>query len=1120
MAKATLVRSALDALREYEHSGAPQPGMFSVLDEAIQAAPFETAPGSEWVNYLQPGRMIEREGVQFPLRKSELISLDSEIQEGLGDFIGGKHKYTKEEMLELIREERPQFSISVSKQQLNPVTGKLYDVKGPEILPENWLEMGRADVDEVGAFTSLGQRIDVANTRWGQNEPTGGSRYSHHSPGSVYEESVTRMPGVIDFSSHYGNDALSWSRTSTHNAPAGRVRLVEEIQTDLHQKARKPIWVNKRTGAVYDREYTAKQDPDYEDLVKEKRGYMEVWDEMDIDEWKADAAKLREDLNDIRGPERLEVMDRIKVLEGEIARGEMRVSDAPFKTPQEYSALELRKQLLNAVNDDADYLALTTSEDQFARYGGGEARRAGMEATYDQIYWGELRKLARRYKIPITEVEVPVGTGRDIRPQILRDMDWEEPAELIEDVTLNIDEATDMRSAVAEVDKYRFFADQIQELLAQEGRSLGSVNYKYLIRDIEDLQSAIGQNWDDAAEDLAGGVDNYINVVDPRKAKVEERLLEYYQKYIKEYGHLGSSNKTFPAIELTPEVKELIDTIGVPMAQAEGQKEGEQVVHAALGGLIRKYYEGGPVHSLQAEDEGIDIEAARESYRKSELRKAQDEAEDKKKDAELRRRWEEGDTKSGNVGLDYLKAISRSLAGAVPFIDDSSRQWLSDTMNYVPVGAGSMLQSLQDDGTAEMLLPIPLEQPSPFMSEEQLMSMIEYNKMAREHNARINPNIIDDTKAIAALPGMFFPDTFGSPEWADEAMMRSEQVTQDVRDDFGVPRPEGFIQGAAEGLGMMMAQVPVPGSQGKTGATKLFNALGKATSPGVATTAKVATFPARAAVEFFNPTIRPGIGNYLMGAGFAGALNKGADVLGGDEEEGAEQLSEQELKYREYATDTWTSLDFDGKMDLLADPQVGDAAWFYLDPGEKALFMEHLKEQGYAIEEEGMEEDEAETEWAKGGYVKRLAKLKKMKDGVIDASDVFEQKMLDDAIEEAGLGDLADEPNNIIGLYDDIKVESTEYLPPTPEFQKWLDQFQRQLDEKNAARDVQMAATDFRFKEGDIVMGDKFRHEIIFKDVDKNGEPFYRVRNLDQDAEYDLPESAISGRFKGPEGVE
>jgi hypothetical protein len=76
-----------------------------------------------------------------------------------------------------------------------------------------------------------------------------GTPLFHKTLGTAYREDRTRMRN-LDESSHFEPDAIGWSRTSTHKAPeGGTVRLIEELQSDLHSRAistRRAGW--SRTG--------------------------------------------------------------------------------------------------------------------------------------------------------------------------------------------------------------------------------------------------------------------------------------------------------------------------------------------------------------------------------------------------------------------------------------------------------------------------------------------------------------------------------------------------------------------------------------------------------------------------------------------------------------------------------------------------------------------------------------------------------------------------------------------------------------------------------------------------------------------------------------------------------
>src|SRR5690606_22630936 len=209
----------LQELREYAESLAPQRGMFSTLDQLIQQAPFAQAPAVQWKNYLQPGRMLHRDEAQFPLKKEELEYALHELPEWVesqGDAI-----IQRDALLKYLRQSRPRFSLDVSRLE----SGEEDTRELIERLSDSRLPPGQRRIR--GFSSAYGPEVDP--------------RLSHQSPGSTYEESVTRynpQRGAFEFRSHFTPDTLSWSRTSSHDVPGtGKVRLVEEIQSDLHEVA-------------------------------------------------------------------------------------------------------------------------------------------------------------------------------------------------------------------------------------------------------------------------------------------------------------------------------------------------------------------------------------------------------------------------------------------------------------------------------------------------------------------------------------------------------------------------------------------------------------------------------------------------------------------------------------------------------------------------------------------------------------------------------------------------------------------------------------------------------------------------------------------------------------------
>lgn len=1209
MAKASRAEQLLDLklakkrLEEYKSAGAIQPGMFSVLEEVIKQAPFEKAPGSEWIKYVKPGRVVTRGGVSFPLKQSEfdIMGMEDVPDEpySLAWQLSSKDMYTKDEVLDFVRSERPHFAVRVGKQEFNPITGGFYTPPEPEVLPKQWLQAGAAGtITPKGTYADLG-RIEVRPTSHGQVDVAGGSKQSHRSPGSTYEESITAMPGVVHYpQGHYAPDVVVWSRSSTHPQPNYRVRLVEEIQSDVHRKANEKLYIDDQTHKIYLRDEIPADYLDDAgepiigagDLRVEKRGYSTGMSEMDVEDWQDELTPLVKKLEQHKRREFLRgtdlehvVQDRIytpqQLLEAQvrrdelrhlIAREEMKVTDAPFKSPQEYGAVELRKQLMNAVDNDDDYLALIQSKDLIERTGPGfpvGKRQRGFELKYDKVYLRELEKLARRYKAEIEEVEIQVGIGDDVRPQIMGMDDFNTIDELTEWINIGIEESIDKETAMLNAMQYSEFASQMQEMITKQEhlpKNMANSLIRKIKADADKLAERINQRWDHASSGDPEGIYKWEEFVSTLQGTIHRDMDKLWERYLQHMGTAGKRTKKFPAIKLTPEVKELIREIGVPLAKVEDQQPGEpDVVMAALGGLVRKYKLGGEV---------ITDEKRREIEERRAVR-AEKEAQE---NAELAARWEEGDVAEDSGLIKYLKSITRSLAGAVPGIAPETRQWLSDTMRYLPSGLASQWQSL-DPETGEASFVVPIAPLPPEVLHYGGMSPEEYeeaNKVIAAHNAKFRPNIIDETKMIPGLPGMFFPETFGEPpQFAVEAMERSADVARQIEEELEIPPPSGFIQGATQGMGIMLGQVPVPGAalRGMAGdvaarvAGPTATALALTAPKSLTTAAKAVTLPPRAAMEFFNPFVDPKMASYMMGAGFGGTLLAGAEMLGGESElEPSPETFEQEQQIRRNkarVTDEWAGLEtFENRMDVIADPQVGNVVWYWLSQEDKDAFVEEVYNRGLMTEDEYEAYQAEEPEgYARGGYIKKLIKLR---NGIIDAEELFERQRriargedVEDIepdpsreqiiqrepeegeeiiqLTEKGTRIYKDDLEEIVRLHQEGKLElddpwegetdvfdpenirtvETEHLPPTPEFLEWLEDFQQRLAARETQKNALIEQMNFKYEPGDIVQGTLYRHEILFKDVDKEGRPMYRVKNLDEGGEYDLREEGIRGRF-------
>lgn len=963
---------ALSRLKAYIDGQTVQPGMFSTLDELIKEAPFEANTLDQWKAYLKPGRMLKREGAEFPLKKEEM---DWSIGRLTAD---PSRQLTKDEIRELVQLHRPDMRVALGTEVLDSGS----DPRGSArrlAIPDSWIDEAAEWELEFPSDTQPGTNLQELKAlgRITTVDPAYGSRYGggerlfHSSPEGRYHESITRMPGTIDYGSHFTPDTLSWSRASTHytvpGESGGSVRLIEEIQSDLHARAADPIYTDPMTGKLYT-EYQIKAQPEAvrERVTKSRLGHLtkEAGAEYDQLESRLRALKTAEastnkeirelvelgelDPSDPSAPiwrRKDDIAEEIDQINQLTRKYEAMVPDAPYKNPKDYGALELRKQLLDAVEDDNDYLALVKGADQVERYEMGmtEQSRRGMEHVYDKIYRGELDKLARRYGAEVVDIPVNLSTTKDVRLGAMTELDIES----IEDFTSYVNDmvhGTDITDALDGVDDLKDMFHGVQTRMEGNLEMATGFDEKDLAGiygDIKQVRKSVEELYEPTSADEDGAVEAWNERVAQPLGDISSKLHDIYEGYELFWsgGSGGLKEKTFPAIRLTDEVKKKVKELGVPQF--------------ARGGMVGMY-EGGGVKEAFPGMEDVTSEQWKEWGLQSEALRRLRAMQEAQKEAELTSRWQEGDGPDEESALlKYLKATTRSLAGAVPFIEDDTRQYISDTMRYPFAGIASQWQSLDPEtGEASFVMPMQPMEFSPFMSEEMMQDTIDYNNMVREHNKKFRPNIIDETKAIAALPGMFMPETFGdAPEWAEEAMMRSAEVSRQIEEDMEIPPPEGFLQGTSQGLGIMLGQVPVPGSQIKAMAAPLLSSKA----------AKIATAPARAGVEFFSPVVTPKPSNYAAGALFGGALTELPELLG-PTEEGAltEELQldriREDMEREELVRDQWSDVEsWDEKLQILSDERVGDVFWHYLTEADREEIVEELKRRGYDVGEDDAE---------------------------------------------------------------------------------------------------------------------------------------------------------------------
>lgn len=576
--------SALDAAIQYVKNKLPQTGFFSTLDELIGQAPFEKAPYDQWKNYLKPGRTFEREGVRFPLKQEELDYtlgyLDQQDPEG-DIWISPKSVLTKDQLRQRIQESRPDLRLRVGVPETYPGIGA-------ERFPAE-----RAIEDE--AVDSGAERIrDTPTVREAlYADYAHGTKPGPGEEAAPYEESWIRSHDFGPYSTHFGKDVISHSRTTIHptmlpgtSEPTADLdiseqgvrhrlmRLIEEIQSDRHQRAAERVW-DERIGD--------RMDATPEQLAAQpRRGYRTLDDEREMRQLREKELDLRNALafansqsrrrpNGPLDAEHERVLTRLKQLEDT-------VPDAPFKDPADYATLELRNQMLNAAKQGQDYLGLIRGSDVSDRFSHDPEQRTGTAYTYDKVYRSALDKLAKQYGIEVRDVPTLLKRSVDVATPTMRDLDSE---------TMN--------------DFLGGARDVLESYGGPDGRDLmGNPVIEQIGRVINELSDQVPSSAFHARQSLDNFVREYrenSNFDHPDVKSWWEQLKDDMQTAHEDYSDKlrtkfgATQTKSFPSMVLTPEVREKILKAGVPIWALSGATAAGALMNRDPG--TQDYADGG-----------------------------------------------------------------------------------------------------------------------------------------------------------------------------------------------------------------------------------------------------------------------------------------------------------------------------------------------------------------------------------------------------------------------------------------------------------------------------------------------------------------------------------------------
>lgn len=830
MPKASGFKDLIHSLEIRDANKLPQEGFFSTLDELIGAAPQERMTVKQWREYLAPGRILEREGVKFPLKKEELeYSLPGYVLKSDPVAYPGKDEtfMTRDQLREITRRTRPGFR----------------------------RDMGLISGGQYNSYSTQGPlRVD-------------------------YFESETESPDFGKFDTHFTPETLSWHRGTRHDLagdgyPGGGIlRLIDEIQSDRHAAAADRGMVDPEGRWGTEPYWMGRVDEEsYARLKPKRRGYRTPEQEAELDALSSRGSHYPRLIADPEAAQRFNELKRIP-------------PDAPFKSAGDYARLELKKSLLDAVDKGDRYLGVTPSEGPIGWFKSGEAQVPGMKHAYDSVYPGELKKLAQQYGAPFQDVELTVQKRQPRSIPALENPLDDNPIDFADFVN-DIEDIID-GTPLEDLDVYpRVVMAQMRDATdnPEVHRSLDAaqVAMDQYVEKVKAAQRLEGSGYVEAGE--AGA--EYAKADEALRAW-QNAMREAWRYWNEDMDPGDVGVRKIPAMEITPEVAERILKAGVPLwAIAAGvvgldQLTGEPTEGPAFG-------KGGPVTESAAllkrlMDDPITGPLLREGQDRLQREVMQRAAEGRRRrglpnydarfdelvqkyNPERRSGGERRITRLPDRIIEREEPVKKSAGGfvATPEEDrarkNAAMQKIDRIATYIgtpdkarrrrhlAAGLLSQVYGLNSDGDASFL---GMDKDAPTNSDPSGSGMGELAFPS------IRPGMFDE---VLALPAMFG----GGPEVSQNAVARTENLAAQINDSMGLEAPRGFDENFSRSLGVMLGQLPVPALKAK--------AVGEAGRTGIRKLGQLAKKYGTGATEFFSPVVTPSVGAYASGALFGGTL--------------------------------------------------------------------------------------------------------------------------------------------------------------------------------------------------------------------------------------------------------
>lgn len=408
---------------------------FSVLNELARSAR-QSMPLEQWRRYLEPGRVLRRGDVSFPLKKDELL------YGGAEDLIGSGGRFEDRgvsisptelaDELEAHQREHPPLDFETLSTPIRHesfgnlaqhlpfqrrLAEPLTDAENAEyarLLQKPRLEMTDAD----------SERMVELHRRNNESSPDdavlpGAMRYAdqYQLPGERLgqAEEMSLLPGVpFVAGSHFNSQPglISWSRLTRRpvlDDNGGTATHLEEIQSDWHQKGRDEGYADGPSSEV--ETLKKKLDDERGVIIDGLRNEDNLGFDTPTEAYQAVVSLAEDPASWEMSPELFQRIIQQRQLRAQYrkARDKPGVPRAPFADDR-YLDLELRKAIARAVENDDDYVTWTTGKQQAERWNNNPEFQEGMVQYYDRKLPSVAKKLAQQYGLgpdAVTQVKLP-----------------------------------------------------------------------------------------------------------------------------------------------------------------------------------------------------------------------------------------------------------------------------------------------------------------------------------------------------------------------------------------------------------------------------------------------------------------------------------------------------------------------------------------------------------------------------------------------------------------------------------------------------------------------------------------------------------------------------------------